>query len=377
MRIHNFSRAKNKEAKGSGLKTVLKWSVFAFLAFIALRFLVLPFLFIAFLSSSYVFENYLKEINWTLDPCFEVVDGKGGEGYSIKEGRVCIMREDNAIGGGWDPRPRWIMRSLEGADGATFVDLGRGFGKDAKRVYWKDKVVEGADPDSFSPFWWNLGKDRDHVYSEDKVLPLDSAMLKVWEDEYISDNRSVFSLFYDPKKMEGADGATFASVGKGFGKDKEHVYWKGRVIERADPKTFSVLSPDVSKDANHVFFEDKIIADADPMTFRLLSKYLARDQKHIFAAGRVIEGADPDTFRSIPKDEGPNAHTHEDYYRDKNAVFTANSGGWSERVEGVDVETLHWVDYLYLQDKNHCYDTSDDLDIVPNKECKEAAEERS
>jgi hypothetical protein len=353
MRIHNFSRRIKEKKKGFiHLKDILK-AVFILVAALALNVaIVAGGLFVALFVPDLV-ESLVAEVNWSGDPCFKVIDGKGGPDYSIKDGRVCIPTEAGcAEYGGWGDGcvwSRWVYRSLKEADAATFQEIEYG--------------------------GWSLGKDKNHVYHGDEVLPLDGTTLKVWDDKYLSDNRSVF---YELEKIEGADGSTFLWIGKEFGKDAKRVYWRNKAIDGADPNSFSVLDSNNGKDSRHVFFMDKIVESADPATFRLISKHAARDGRHVFAGDRPIEGADPDTFMAVPNDDKKYPYTSKNYYKDKDSVFeiipTGQDGEYVlvKKVDGVDAATIRWVEYRHLRDKDHCYLVDDRLSVVPEEKCTKA-----
>ena len=56
------------------------------------------------------------------------------------------------------------------------------------------------------------------------------------------------------------------------------------------------------KDSNHVFFRGAIISNADPKTFVFIVRgpasfiNIAKDKKHVFSNNLIVEGADPKTF---------------------------------------------------------------------------------
>lgn len=69
-----------------------------------------------------------------------------------------------------------------------------------------------------------------------------------------------------------------------------------------DDATFSVFKKNkaYAKDKNHVFYQGKVIPDADPSSYNLLKKeFFAKDKNHVFLFYYKIEGANPETFMEL------------------------------------------------------------------------------
>lgn len=70
---------------------------------------------------------------------------------------------------------------------------------------------------------------------------------------------------------------------KKYAKDKNAVFYHGRLIEHADPRSFQVIHESgYSKDNNRVFLDDQIIVLADPATFEFLEFPYSKDSDHVF-----------------------------------------------------------------------------------------------
>lgn len=68
-----------------------------------------------------------------------------------------------------------------------------------------------------------------------------------------------------------------------YAKDKDHVFYMGRMIEYADPKTFQLLERHgYAKDKNSAFLDCEKVIFADPASFEVLEFPYARDAKHVF-----------------------------------------------------------------------------------------------
>jgi hypothetical protein len=113
-------------------------------------------------------------------------------------------------------------------------------------------------------------------------------------------------------EVEGVDAKSFATLRfKGYAADKNHVYWRGRIIENADANTFKPLSWSYSIDGKHVFYKDKILSASDPQTFQILENEYTLDCDSVYFKGKTMAGADSKTFNTI-------GHY---YGKDKNAIY--------------------------------------------------------
>lgn len=150
-------------------------------------------------------------------------------------------------------------------------------------------------------------------------------------------------------EVEGADAATFASIGYGYGKDKNHAYLDGLIIPSSDGATFDVIKAPYAADKAHVFIRGYQLSDS-PTTFKIIAELekgtfstdrkkvfygseeflpgtvdaatfeqmglgeFFRDKAHVYTPEKMIEGADPETFRALGTNNGL-------YAMDKDSVF--------------------------------------------------------
>jgi hypothetical protein len=85
-------------------------------------------------------------------------------------------------------------------------------------------------------------------------------------------------------KPLGADDATFKLLGnKEYAKDKNNVYYKGRLIVVADAGTFALLKGGpYAKDKNHVYLLDTTVINADPTSFAEIGYPYGKDKQRIY-----------------------------------------------------------------------------------------------
>jgi len=68
----------------------------------------------------------------------------------------------------------------------------------------------------------------------------------------------------------------------------------------ADPETFTVLKHEkYAKDKNHVFYEGKIVKGADAATFESLDDWYARDKDRGYYGGDAVRSSNGKTFKPI------------------------------------------------------------------------------
>ena len=104
--------------------------------------------------------------------------------------------------------------------------------------------------------------------------------------------------------IEVIDTASFIHVGDLYYKDKSHVYYHVQMMDggpffivwEADPNSFQVLSDSYyGKDKNHVFYRGGLLEQADAKSFRVVSQpdkqlyyWTAKDKNHSYDGGDVV-----------------------------------------------------------------------------------------
>ncbi len=194
------------------------------------------------------------------------------------------------------------------------------------QMYFGTTTIPGGDPTSFRVF-------DNEVHYGDRTR-------EVCKDicPYAADAGAVY---YDGKKINGADPSSFELIGYGllqnkgkdpsdsqpeYARDAQHVYFIGKLVAGADPRTFRPLVSGgyfygYGRDSLHVYWLDKEIVGADPTTFRIfdgqqpyegcgVGPYSA-DARAVYFETKQIVGADPSTFKPIINEYG----------RDKNGVW--------------------------------------------------------
>jgi hypothetical protein len=192
------------------------------------------------------------------DPCYEVVEGKAPS-YVIRQDRVCVLDGSSTL------------KTLEGADAASFEEIGSGYARDKYRTYYNGRPT-----------------DR-----------LNGGTLRSLGDGYVADDKYVS---YYGNVLEGSDPSTFVNLpGHYYAKDSRRAYYNGREISGADAKTFNVFneSKEYAKDAFRVYNAYKVMEDADPATFRFLDERFSRDSQRMYCNGELLKDIHVETAKRV------------------------------------------------------------------------------
>lgn len=202
--------------------------------------------------------------------------------YELRNGEFHYMLLNWDEAGNLDEE--WV--AFPGIDLTSLEVLNSLYFMDEKNVYYfgmLPRKVEGADPSSFEVFGHDEmydAKDANSVYIE--YLAVDEAAIQQVDEHYWTDGVNVFTPLgystYPERILEGADGASFVSLGGGFAKDARQVYskclvWEGMCVSSiigADPASFELMDSGFSKDVSGVYFYTHTIDQANPNHFKLL-----------------------------------------------------------------------------------------------------------
>lgn len=86
--------------------------------------------------------------------------------------------------------------------------------------------------------------------------------------------------------VQGADFTSFQVLDcDQFAKDREHVFYEGKIIKQARASTIKIIGDNKSNylaDDKHVFFRTEIIINADPSTFKVMEFPYSRDKNDVY-----------------------------------------------------------------------------------------------
>ena len=275
--------------------------------------------------------------------------------------------------------PAYAKQALK-IDKETFQEISAVYSKDKNGVYvienrgWKK--LEGLDPVTFEIININGSarqylKDKNGVYSIDgdsdnlvlEKLPYDPQTYEVINQLYSRDKNNIY---YDNKKIEGADLPTFQRIDEYiYSKDKNNIYFRGKKISGVDKETFEKIDKyNYSKDKNNIYYDDKKIEGVDKNTFELMydfgsvvNEYYSKDKNNVYYENKKLKGIDVKTFRKI------NRLVDNFLIEDKNGFYIVEKDGSIAPIDGkeVDIENLS-----QLAIKTNLYHDKDSMYFVKN-----------
>lgn len=223
------------------------------------------------------------------------------------------------------------------ADPETFT-LIREYAKDKSNVYFRGKKIEGAESETFTCLSNNF-QDANWVYVNGERTDTKPKPETVRHDLggiFETDGKKIYRKYFGEQPTI-ADAETFTYLGhEYYGKDKERVYYRDKVVYNSDPETFVALSTNYGKDKNTVFFQEDTFR-ADAASFVALSELYAKDKNNVFRYGRVVKDADPETFDIKTK-------------CDKNSFFR-----FGDKLEGIDIKSYETLSDIYCKDKSKVF----------------------
>ena len=219
---------------------------------------------------------------------------------------------------------------------------------DCENVYYKETIVEGLDIPTFRNIGWSgYAKDRKNV-------------------------------FYEGIKIDQADTKTFISVNAGVFRDKNHGYYKGKIIDLSEVRGLTdFLSSNIGGNSlgesyyeymGDVYFwsdgggqavAEMIMTELDFNSFQTIvgncvwdhdeykfdpCSHFAKDNHKVYYEDAEIKEADPNTFELI-KSDVENA-----FGKDGKNVFLN-----AFKLEDADPETFEVLSENYEKDKNNVY----------------------
>ena len=221
--------------------------------------------------------------------------------------------------------------------------------------------------------------------------------------EYLADNahkKCNDKIYYknncDENIISGADIRTFTVLYdqskyflRGYAKDKNYVYYEGKILKDADVSTFGLVDAVYAKDKNYVYAYGRKIEDSDGRTFvyfnetnegedknrvynflgeselkinkaypgqeKYMGEFLVsilkyrwkKDKEYIYLRDEIIVGADPNTFKLIRDSNSDSTG----YSKDKNNIYFLE-----KRIINVDKNSFRILQLGdYAVDKNKAY----------------------
>jgi hypothetical protein len=194
-----------------------------------------------------------------------------------------------------------------GADAKTFrvmpirSNTGRQeFGRDKAHVYRESRRIEGADPDSFREFGPRLYRDDKSVFR--------LTYLKGTGRDAETPGRPSASP-YTIVQLPESDPDSFRQLDPTWSRDAKRVFFETRGFVPSDIDSFEILAGGWARDRVAVYYASKKVTRAHRESFEVLDTWhdFGRDSDHVFWKGWLVDIADPKTFVGVRPNKG---HDH-------------------------------------------------------------------
>jgi hypothetical protein len=201
---------------------------------------------------------------------------------------------------------RW---PVAGADAKTFQVLpipssaGRQqFGRDKAHVYFESRRIEGADPDSFREF-------RPGLYRDDKSVFRLVYLQGTGRDAQTPGRPSASP--YAIVQLPESDPNSFRQMDSTWSRDAQRVFFETRGFVPSDIDSFGILARNWAADRAAVYYGKRKITQARRDSFEVLDTWrdFGRDCDHVFWKGWLVDGADPKSFAGTGPNKGHDNET--------------------------------------------------------------------
>lgn len=167
------------------------------------------------------------------------------------------------------PWGRSCFKVVEGADPATYTDVGLGYTKDRAHVYYGSKILQDADVSTFTVLDDGGKYGFDYAYDKGHI--------------FVHGVQGV-------EAISNADMSTFERAGGYYYRDNQHVWYGGTMLQDANPASFLALDNGeyYAKDADSVYFGATLIKGADAPSFHTLGGLYTQDKNRTYKEGMPI-----------------------------------------------------------------------------------------
>ncbi len=260
----------------------------------------------------------------------------------------------------------WLLETKLCEKDVSFQDLGEGYYtlKDAVYHYNSESKKISNDIAHFKILSFGWAKDNTTLFCDgEKIYKGDVSVVKILDEDYVMTHNKVF-YYVDQfvKEIVNVDILTFVTLPLGFSKDKNELYFEGKILKNASPDSFEQLNELSFKDKNNIYlvkswdshYELCHIKNIETATVEILGQAYIKNKEVVYCDENQIIGAHPRTFKVI---EGG-------YYSyDKNSVYYVG-----KKLSKLNAQKLEVINYQFIRDDKIVFykDVKLDLDA---KDC--------
>lgn len=210
------------------------------------------------------------------------------------------------------------------------------------------------------PGGFTRNQDTIQYYSE-TLQNVDANTFEIIDDCFCKDARQVFyyrsyressDYFLTKKhsiqKLDGADAATFTSLGYDYARDKSQAWFKSTAFQVEDLQSLTVLDYHFIRDDIRAYVNRAPIAGSDGKTFELLSDGYARDAQRYYYVQSYSDG----DYEVYPIDCAYTSFQVLDYQFAKDAH---NAFYLGKKIKVADGASFQQIGFGYTKDAQHVF----------------------
>jgi hypothetical protein len=99
--------------------------------------------------------------------------------------------------------------------------------------------------------------------------------------------------------VENADKATFEKISDNYGKDKEHVFYRTKLIPGADPESFELIKGGYAIDKYRIYYYGDSVENSNSKDFEILDPYFSRDRRDVYYRTKPLGVKDLKEFKFL------------------------------------------------------------------------------
>lgn len=196
---------------------------------------------------------------------------------------------------------------LREADPYSIQDLGYGYAKDRRYVYWDGQVLPYVDPVTFRLN--DRYSDRPPMQDHHEGRPGYGGERYDNYGYVITGN----AVLFNGRLVKDARASSFKDLGWGYAKDAFDAYYCGELMDGVSASMIKVLKDGYAKTSFDVYYMGRPVEDAFSNSFKVLQDGYAKDSFNVFYCGKEIQGAWPSSFKVLGN--GYAQDSYSTYYR--------------------------------------------------------------
>lgn len=197
---------------------------------------------------------------------------------------------------------------------------------------------------------WNEGSGQ-----HKSKLDANPKTFEIFEfDNYAKDDKSVF---YQGKKIIGADAKTFEAIDEFYAKDKNYGWYGSDTIKTSKGKSFKIINSYYSTDGYDVFYTTEPLKMLEPKNFKFVIgendlETWTTDGKYYYYNQFKVPSEDYKNLTIYPESGGISKDKKWVYFLDHKLNYNIEG---KKVVDTIDINSFKVTGYIECRDKFGCF----------------------